>query len=117
MLAESETEPVTTVNIHQVDLVRRPGEERSRDHTVNIHQAKTHLSRLLAEVARGEEVIISRAGTPIARLGKLPYTAARPRRSPWVAIRGLFEVPGRSFDASTASAVAQLESIIESFER
>lgn len=36
--------------------------------TVNIHEAKTHLSRLLEEVAAGGEVIISKAGTPIARL-------------------------------------------------
>jgi len=35
---------------------------------VNVHEAKTHLSRLLARVAAGEEVLISRAGTPIARL-------------------------------------------------
>ena len=36
--------------------------------TVNIHEAKTHLSRLLARVAKGEEVIIARAGKPLARL-------------------------------------------------
>jgi prevent-host-death family protein len=35
---------------------------------VNIHQAKTHLSRLLQRVALGEEVTIARAGTPVARL-------------------------------------------------
>jgi prevent-host-death family protein len=35
---------------------------------VNIHQAKTHLSRLLEQVAAGEEVIIAKAGKPIARL-------------------------------------------------
>jgi prevent-host-death family protein len=35
---------------------------------VNIHQAKTHLSRLLAQVVAGEEVVISRAGKPVARL-------------------------------------------------
>jgi prevent-host-death family protein len=35
---------------------------------VNIHEAKTHLSRLLQRVAAGEEVIIARAGVPIARL-------------------------------------------------
>ena len=35
---------------------------------VNIHQAKTHLSRLLQQVAAGEEVIIARAGVPVARL-------------------------------------------------
>ena len=35
---------------------------------VNIHQAKTHLSRLLQRVAAGEEVTIARAGMPVARL-------------------------------------------------
>lgn len=35
---------------------------------VNIHEAKTHLSQLLEEVSLGEEVIIARAGKPIARL-------------------------------------------------
>ena len=36
--------------------------------TVDIHAAKTHLSSLLAEVAAGEEVIIAKAGKPLARL-------------------------------------------------
>lgn len=36
--------------------------------TVNIHEAKTNLSKLLARVANGEEVIISKAGKPIAKL-------------------------------------------------
>jgi prevent-host-death family protein len=35
---------------------------------VNIHEAKTHLSRLLKRVAAGENVVIARAGKPIARL-------------------------------------------------
>ena len=35
---------------------------------VNIHEAKTHLSRLLLRVATGEEVIISNAGRPVAKL-------------------------------------------------
>lgn len=35
---------------------------------VNVHEAKTHLSRLLAEVERGAEVTIARAGRPVARL-------------------------------------------------
>lgn len=74
--------------------------------TINIHQAKTHLSRLLAEVARGEEVIISRAGMPIARL--VPYAAATPRTLG--RDRGLFEVPGE-FDAPLP------RDVIESFER
>ena len=35
---------------------------------VNIHEAKTHLSRLIARVEQGEEVLIARAGEPVARL-------------------------------------------------
>ncbi len=35
---------------------------------VNIHEAKTHLSRLLQRVAAGEQVTIARAGVPVARL-------------------------------------------------
>ena len=37
-------------------------------HIVNIHEAKTQLSRLLEEVASGQDVIIARAGQPVARL-------------------------------------------------
>jgi prevent-host-death family protein len=36
--------------------------------TVNIHEAKTQLSRLLSRVERGEDIVIARAGRPIARL-------------------------------------------------
>ena len=36
--------------------------------TVNIHAAKTHLSSLVEEVAKGEEIIIAKAGKPVARL-------------------------------------------------
>jgi prevent-host-death family protein len=35
---------------------------------VNIHEAKTHLSRLVARAAAGEEIVISKAGTPMAKL-------------------------------------------------
>ena len=36
--------------------------------TVNVHEAKTQLSRLLQEVEEGEEIVIARNGTPVARL-------------------------------------------------
>jgi len=36
--------------------------------TYNVHEAKTHLSKLLERVAAGEEVIIARSGVPVARL-------------------------------------------------
>lgn len=48
--------------------------------TVNIHEAKTHLSRLLDEVSHGEEVVIAKAGRPIARLA--PMTPTHPARTP-----------------------------------
>jgi prevent-host-death family protein len=51
--------------------------------TVNIHEAKTHLSRLLVRVSGGEEIIIARAGKPIARL--VPITEKPARRVPGTA--------------------------------
>lgn len=36
--------------------------------TINVHEAKTHLSRLLEAVAEGEEIVIAKAGKPVARL-------------------------------------------------
>ena len=38
---------------------------------VNVHEAKTHLSRLLERVSAGEEIVIAKAGRPVARL--VPY--------------------------------------------
>jgi prevent-host-death family protein len=48
------------------------------DRTVNIHEAKTHLSRLVEQVEAGEEVVIARAGRPVARLVGL-RVRSRPR--------------------------------------
>jgi len=47
--------------------------------TVNVHEAKTHLSRLLEAVEAGEDVVIARAGKPVARL--VPAQAATARRA------------------------------------
>ncbi len=47
--------------------------------TVNVHEAKTHLSRLLERVERGERIVIARAGRPIAVLQALD---APPPRQP-----------------------------------
>jgi prevent-host-death family protein len=47
--------------------------------SVNIHDAKTHLSRLVEQVEAGQEIVIARAGRPVARL--VPYRArSEPRR-------------------------------------
>ncbi len=45
---------------------------------VNIHEAKTHLSRLLERVADGEEIILARAGKPVAKLVPLKPKPRRP---------------------------------------
>lgn len=47
--------------------------------TVNIHEAKTHLSRLLTRVVAGEEILIAKAGKVIARL--VPVGSQRPERA------------------------------------
>ena len=56
---------------------------------VNIHEAKTHLSRLLQRVAAGEEVTIARSGVPVARLVAVEPKAKRPlgfaRGEIWIA--------------------------------
>jgi len=46
---------------------------------VNMHEAKTHLSKLVAEALQGEDVVIARAGTPLVRLVPL-QKKPRPRR-------------------------------------
>lgn len=48
--------------------------------TVNVHEAKTHLSRLLEQVRQGEEVVIAKAGKPVARL--VPVVEKPKRRRP-----------------------------------
>lgn len=45
---------------------------------VNVHDAKTHLSRLLDEVAAGEEIVLAKAGKPYARLVPLDRVTERP---------------------------------------
>lgn len=47
---------------------------------INIHAAKTHLSKLLERVEQGEEIVIARAGKPVAKL--VAYTESRKPRVP-----------------------------------
>ncbi len=47
--------------------------------TVNVHEAKTHLSQLLSRVAGGEEIVISKAGKPVAKL--VPLSDSRREQS------------------------------------
>jgi prevent-host-death family protein len=58
--------------------------------TVNIHEAKTHLSRLVEEVAAGAEVIITKAGKPIARLTPISAPVRKKRLG---LLKGRIKVP------------------------
>lgn len=74
---------------------------------INIHEAKTHFSKLLARVQNGEEIIIAKAGKPVARMVPLVNRLAR---------RVAGSAKGRitispDFDAPLP------ESILESFEK
>jgi prevent-host-death family protein len=69
---------------------------------VNIHEAKTHLSRLLQRVAAGEEITISRAGVPVAKLiAAGPKSSSRPmgmdRGKIWIADD--FDAPDREIES------------------
>jgi prevent-host-death family protein len=65
--------------------------------TVNIHFAKTHLSRLIEQVSAGESVVIANAGRPVARL--VPYEApTRPVAPPGSLVGRGFSI-GPDFDA------------------
>lgn len=63
--------------------------------TVNMHEAKTHLSRLVDEASAGEEIVLAKAGKPVARLGPLQMARKRRRLG---ALAGRFTVP-KNFDA------------------
>lgn len=74
--------------------------------SVNIHEAKTHLSRILVRVEAGEEVTIAKAGRPVARL--IPVRPPVGKRKAGLD-RGLYEVP-EDFDAEVATITEAFES-------
>jgi prevent-host-death family protein len=73
---------------------------------VNIHSAKTQLSKLIEAAERGEEVIIARAGTPVAKLVALQNS--KPVRKAG-RMKGRFEVPDSFFEPLP-------EDILDAFE-
>jgi prevent-host-death family protein len=74
--------------------------------SVGVHEAKTHLSRLLEDVAAGEEVVITRRGEEVATLVPVRRSSARQFGTD----RGRFVVPD-DFDASLP------DELLEAFER
>ncbi len=68
---------------------------------VNVHEAKTHLSRLLARVSRGEEIVIAKDGHPVAKLVAVSPRERKPGR-----LKGRIRI-GRNFDAPLPKALAK----------
>ena len=72
--------------------------------SVNVHEAKTHLSRLLERVAAGEEIIISKANKPMAKL--TPLSKPQMDRVPGLD-KGVIKIPD-DFDAPLPEDVLAL---------
>ena len=78
--------------------------------TVNVHDAKTNLSRLLVRVEAGEEVVIARAGVPVAKLVRADPPKRRRRIPPewgeqiWI---------GPGFDAVDAEIEREFEEALQ----
>ena len=68
---------------------------------VNVHEAKTHLSRLLERVAGGEEILIARNGQPIAKLVAVSAPQRKPGR-----LKGKIRI-GENFDAPLPASIAR----------
>ncbi len=62
--------------------------------TVNVHEAKTHLSRLLKQVEAGEEVTIARNGEPVARL----VSSKKRGKRQFGSMKGLISIDDRFFE-------------------
>jgi prevent-host-death family protein len=76
--------------------------------TINIHAAKTHFSRLVDEAGAGAEIIIARAGKPVAKLVPLAPPGQQPRRQ-LGALAGVAVIPP-DFDAPLP------DEVIDAFE-
>ncbi len=66
--------------------------------SVNVHDAKTHLSRLLARVAAGERIVIARAGRPIAVLSPIEHPTQRKPGRDRIVIHQDFDEPLPEFE-------------------
>jgi len=74
--------------------------------TVNIHEAKTHLSAILKRVESGEEILIAKSGHPIARIS--PLTPASGKRQPGSA-KGRLIVSDTFMDPLPADVLMEFE--------
>ena len=77
--------------------------------TINVHEAKTHLSKLLERVESGEQLVIARAGKPIALLSPIPgeLNKTEPKRQPGFA-KGLIPNVEALFDPALDKEIEEL---------
>jgi prevent-host-death family protein len=74
--------------------------------TVNIHEAKTHLSRLVERAARGETFVIAKAGRPMVKLVPIAMAeSAKPKRLGF--LQGVFKIPD-DFDRMGEEEIATI---------
>jgi prevent-host-death family protein len=73
--------------------------------TVNMHEAKTHLSRLVEAASQGEPFVIARAGRPLVKVTAIKATPQTPRRIGF--LKGALRTP-EDFDRMNAAEIAAL---------
>ncbi|WP_160003332.1 type II toxin-antitoxin system Phd/YefM family antitoxin [Rhizobium sp. 18055] len=74
---------------------------------VNIHEAKTHLSRLMEKVANGESFIIAKAGKPIGKVVPIDQPETAPKKSRIGFMKGMFTTPD-DFDTMMAEEIEEM---------
>ena len=74
---------------------------------LNIHEAKTHLSQHLAELAEGDVIVLCRRNVPIAEIRLLPRATTEPR--PIGLAKGMIEVPPAFFEPLPDDLLAAFE--------
>ena len=74
---------------------------------LNVHEAKTHLSRYLEQVAKGETILLCRRNVPVAEIRAVP--APRRRRRPVGLAKGEIEIPAEFFAPLPEEELARWE--------
>ena len=80
--------------------------------TVNIHEAKTHLSRLIDAAVKGEPFIIAKAGKPLVKVAAIDAVTDKPRKRTGF-MAGRIKVPD-DFDRMGAKQIERLFGLDES---
>jgi len=74
---------------------------------LNLHQAKTHLSKYIAQAEAGETVVICKRNKPVAEIRAIPQPQKKPR--PVGLLKGQFSVPDSFFEPLPEETIAAFE--------